>query len=265
MDSVFFLKLALGFVAGSFAVTLTTVIAEKFGSKIGGLIGGTPSTTVVALLFIGIVHSPETAVQATDVIPFVMGYNCLFLVVFVLLSRYGLLAGLGGAFVLWAVFSLATVAIDFCHFGLGLVIFLFFLVFSYFIMEKVFSLPSVSGVRVRFTPLQIAARALFSRLLIGAVIILSKVSGPLIGGMFAVFPALFTSTIVITSISQGVAFTRALIKPLLVSALINVMIYVTAVRYFYPGLGLVLGTIAAFAVAGIGIFASYSFIKKKMT
>jgi len=265
MDTVFFLKLGLGFIAGSIAVTLTTVAAEKFGSKIGGLIGGIPSTSVVALLFIGIVQSPEYVVQATDVIPLVMGYNCIFLVVFVFLSRYGFLAGLGSAFAMWVVFSLATVALDFRRFGIGFAIFLLFFVFSYLILEKGFSLPSISGIRVRFTPLQIAARSLFSGLVIGAVIFLSKVSGPLIGGMFAVFPAVFTSTIVIISFARGVAFTRTLIKPLMVSAMINVMVYVIAVRSFYPDLGLFLGTIAALAISGVSVFATYSFITKKMT
>ena len=87
MDTTFIWKLILSFVAGSIAVTLTTAAAEKFGSKIGGLIGGIPSTSVVALLFIGIVHSPEYVVQATDVIPLMMGCNSLFLVVFVVISR----------------------------------------------------------------------------------------------------------------------------------------------------------------------------------
>jgi len=264
MDSVFFLKLGLGFIAGSVAVTLTTVVAEKFGSKIGGLIGGIPSTSVVALLFIGIVQSPEFVVQATDVIPLVMGYNCLFLVVFVFLSRYGFPAGLGGAFAMWIVFSLAVIVLDFRHFGIGLAIFLIFFVGSYLILEKGFSLPSISGIKIRFTPFQIAARALFSGLVIGGVIFLSKVSGPLIGGLFAVFPAIFTSTIVITSLSRGVAFTRSLIKPLMVSAMINVMAYVIAVRLFYPVWGLVLGTMAALAVSGVSVFTTYSFITKKM-
>jgi len=264
MDTMFFLKLGLSFVVGSTAVTLTTVAAEKFGSKIGGLIGGIPSTSVVALLFIGIVRSPEYVVQATDVIPLVMGYNSLFLVVFVVLSRYGLLTGLGSALAMWFVCSFLTIVFDFRHFGPGLAAFILFFVFSYLILEKGMALPSLSGIKVRFTPLQIAARALFSGLVIAAVVFLSKVGGPLIGGVFAVFPAVFTSTIVITSHARGVAFTRALTKPLLVSAMVNVVVYVFAVRSFYPGLGLFWGTLAALAVTGVSVFASYSFITKKM-
>jgi hypothetical protein len=58
MDASFWIKLFLGFIVGSIWVTLTTVSAERFGSKVGGLIGGLPSTVVIALLFIGLTQSP---------------------------------------------------------------------------------------------------------------------------------------------------------------------------------------------------------------
>ena len=264
MDNVFFLKLCLGFIAGSSVITLTSLAAEKFGSKVGGLIGGIPSTSVVALLFIGIVQSPEYAIQATNVIPLVMGYNSLYLIVFVYLSRYSFMTGMGGALAMWFAFSLLTIALDFRHFSLGLAIGLLLFVYSYFILEKRFRLTAIAGVSVRFTPLQIVGRSLFSGLVISLVIFLSKVSGPLIGGVFAVFPVVFTSTLVITSFSRGVAFARALTKPLLVSAMVNVIVYVIAVRLFYPGLGLILGTISALMVTGVSVYATYSFITKKM-
>jgi len=264
MDNVFFLKLSLGFIVGSSVITLTSLAAEKFGSKVGGLIGGIPSTSVVALLFVGIVQSPEYVIQATNVIPLVMGYNSLYLIVFVYLSRYSFMAGMGGALATWFAFSFLTIALDFHHFGLGLAIGLLLFVYSYFILDKRLRLTAIAGVSVRFTPLQIAARSLFSGLVISSVIFLSKVSGPLIGGVFAVFPAVFTSTLVITSFSRGVAFARALTKPLLVSAMVNVIVYVIAVRSFYPGLGLVPGTISALVVTGVSVYATYSFITKKM-
>jgi hypothetical protein len=53
VDASFWLKLILSFIVGSLWVTLTTLSAERFGSKVGGLIGVLPSTVVIALLFIG--------------------------------------------------------------------------------------------------------------------------------------------------------------------------------------------------------------------
>jgi hypothetical protein len=40
MDPSFWLMLLLGFIVGSLWITLTTISAERFGSKVGGLFGG---------------------------------------------------------------------------------------------------------------------------------------------------------------------------------------------------------------------------------
>ena len=61
MDNSFLIQLFLSFLVGSFWITTITIISEKMGSKIGGLIGGLPTTTLVALLFIGITQSPQAA------------------------------------------------------------------------------------------------------------------------------------------------------------------------------------------------------------
>jgi len=53
-------------------VTLSTIAAERFGSKIGGLIGGLPSTVIVTLFFIGLTQTPQVAASATTIIPLSM-------------------------------------------------------------------------------------------------------------------------------------------------------------------------------------------------
>jgi len=97
MDPAFWLKLSLSFIVGSLWVTLTTMSAERFGSKVGGLIGGLPSTVVIALLFIGFTQSPEVAAQATTVMPLAQGLNGLFVLTFMGLARRGLWQGVVGA------------------------------------------------------------------------------------------------------------------------------------------------------------------------
>ncbi len=80
MIDPFFVRLLLSFVTGFFWITLLTVVAERFGTKIGGAIAGIPATMVVALLFIGITQSAEMASQATTLVPLVVGLNALFTV-----------------------------------------------------------------------------------------------------------------------------------------------------------------------------------------
>ncbi len=59
MGSSFLLKLAISFLTGAAWVTLSTLASERYGSRVGGLIGGMPSTAVVSLLFIGLTQTPQ--------------------------------------------------------------------------------------------------------------------------------------------------------------------------------------------------------------
>src|SRR5579862_5879149 len=82
VDSLFLFKLALTFLVGSLWLTGATILAERFGSKIGGVIAGMPSTIVIALFFIGWTQTPLAASQATVVVPLVMGIDGLFIITY---------------------------------------------------------------------------------------------------------------------------------------------------------------------------------------
>jgi hypothetical protein len=72
-------KLVLGFLVGSFWVVLATLAAEHLGTKVGGIIGGFPSTVAVSLLFLGLVRSPGYVVAATEIFPAASAINGAFI------------------------------------------------------------------------------------------------------------------------------------------------------------------------------------------
>ena len=105
----FFLKVALGFLVGGVWITLTTVAAERLGSRVGGFIGGLPSTVVVALSFIAWTQGVRQAYEATTALPLAFAVNALFLIVYTVCVRRGLVAWfvLQSGVVLWDPSSLA--------------------------------------------------------------------------------------------------------------------------------------------------------------
>jgi hypothetical protein len=265
MTDFFLLKLLLAFVVGSSIVTLSTVAAEKFGSKVGGFIGGLPSTVAITLFFIGFVQTPQVASEATNIIPLVVGFNGLFLVIYAVLARWGFATGFAGALSVWLFLSFLAVILDVQSFWFSLSIFLILLIGSYSFLEKKLRLRSGGKVEVRITPSQIAFRALFSGSIVTAGVYLSKVGGIIWGGILSPFPAVFITTLVITWKSRGVEFSRMITKPLLISGMVNTVVFAAAARYFYLLSGLVLGTILAYAISGISAYGTYVFIKAKMT
>ena len=265
MPDLFYLKLLLAFGVGSFMVTLATVAAERLGSKTGGLIGGLPTMVSITLFFIGLVQTPRIASEATNVIPLVMGFNGLFLVIYAMLAKWSASIGLAGALLTWIFLSSLVVLLDVQSFVFSLLVFVLLLVFSYTILEKKLSLRSTGKLSIRYTPLQIASRALFSGTIVASGVYLSKIGGPIWGGIIAPFPTAYLSTLIIMANSKGLEYSRMITKSLLISGMINVVVYTIAVRYFYLLFGLALGTILALSVSAGSAYGTYVFMKERMT
>src|SRR3990172_7870444 len=113
MIDLFLLKVTLSFIVGAVWLTGAIIIAEKFGSKIGGAIAGLPSTTALALFFIGWTQSPYIASESTGVIPAIIGLDVLFTALYILLSRQKLFISIGVSLLIWFILSLGFVFIGF--------------------------------------------------------------------------------------------------------------------------------------------------------
>lgn len=100
--------------------------------------------------------------------------------------------------------------------------------------------------------------------MVAFVIFISKVAGPIFGGIFAAFPTVFISTLIISYQARGMEFSRAITKPLMVTGMITIVVYSLGVRHFYPGLGLLLGTLAAYAMAMVSAYFTAVFIQRKL-
>jgi hypothetical protein len=265
MDPAFWLKLFLGFLVGSLWITITTISAERYGSKVGGLIGGLPSTVVIALLFIGLTQSPEIAAEATTVMPLAQGLNGLFVLSFMLLIPRGLWLSLVCSLLLWFLQSSLLYLLDIQRFWVSILGWLILLVFCYLASEKWMKVPSQAKYIISYPPTQLVWRALFGGGVIALAIFMGKLGGPLLGGIFGSFPAMFLSTLVITYLAAGPGFSRSVGKSLLISGLINVPLYEIMVRFLYPNVGLALGTTLALLFSlGTG-YITFLFMKKRLS
>jgi uncharacterized membrane protein (GlpM family) len=264
MDASFWLKLAISFIIGSLWVTLTTLSAEKFGSKVGGLIGGLPSTVVIALFFIGLTQSPEVATQATTVMPLAQGLNGLFVITFMLLIPHGLWISLMGSLLIWLIQSSLLYLLDLHQFWISIIGWMALCLFCIILIEKWMKVSSTGSVNVTYPPSQLIWRALFGGSVISLAVFMGKLGGSLLGGIFGSFPAMFLSTLVITSKANGADFSRSVGKSLLVSGLINVPLYEIAVRYLYPSVGLGYGTLIALFIVLVTGYLTYHFMRSQM-
>lgn len=262
-DSLFWLNILSAFIVGGVWITVTTIITDRWGTKLGGFIGGLPSTAAVSFFFIGLSQSPEAVFHATTVFPLTYGFTGIFLVSYALLARRGFLFGLIGSLAIWCILS-ATVAIfHFDNFVASLVIYGLILIVSLCILNVFVTIKSVKSAPVKLSLCQLIARGFFGGCMIGFTVFISKVGGPIFGGIFAAFPAFFISTLYISYQSQGLAFSRTIAKPLLVTGMITIVAYGVAVRYLYPSQGLILGTLFSLLVSALSAYFTYNYLQKK--
>lgn len=262
LDPAFLYKLALSFIVGSIWITSVTIIAERFGSKIGGFIGGLPSTIVVALLFIGITQSNEAASRAAVMIPMVMGINGSFILIYLALVHRGLVKAIATALVVWFIIIFFVVILGLEGFWISLAVWLGALFICIYITERVMHIEHKGGVQVPYTRQQIIIRGLVSGLIISAAVLITKLAGPVVGGIFANFPVIFMSTLYITHRTGGREFSRAVAKTLMLSAMINVGVYSFTAHLAYQVTTLFWGTLISIAVSGLSAAFTYSVIRR---
>ncbi len=265
MEPTFLYNLALSFAVGSAWITLTTVIADRFGSKVGGLLGGFPATVFVALLFIGITQTPYAASEATTVVPVAQGLNGLFIIAYALLVKRGLAWGLAGGLLVWFVLAGVLAAADLRLFWASVAGWAVLVAACYTIVWKLLKIDSRGPQAIQYTLSRVAFRAVLGGSAIAFAVLMGRLGGPTFGGLFATFPAMFISTLVITYRTGGSAFSRAVAKALMVSGMINVALYAMAVRYLYVSLGLAHGTVLALAFSCGTVYLTHVLILNRIS
>lgn len=248
MDTIFILKLLLSFLIGGSWVILSTVFADKFGSKIGGLITGLPSTVIFSLLFLAWTQSPHFAVQATTVSPISFGIGTLFVLSYIILVKKNIWTALIVSFLIWFILAIALVLINFNNYSLSLISYLISFIIFFISVEYILKIKSIKGKKIIFTSKNIFLRGFLSGFIIAIAVIMGKIGGPIFGGIFSGFPAVFTSTMLITYFSQGADFSIATMKSSALS-IVSGVIYSIVVRFTYIPLGILYGTILAIAIS----------------
>lgn len=262
-DQDFLLKLALSFLVGSIWITSITVIAERFGSKIGGFIGGLPSTIVVALIFIGTTQSAMDASRAAVMIPLVMGVNCIFLLVYLALVFRGVTLALIAAFCVWFIVIAIVVVSGVENLWVSFLVWSSALGGGYYMVEHVMNISHAGGIRVPYTRQQIISRGLVSGFIISMAVLIARLSGPVVGGIFSNFPVIFASTLFITHRTGGADFSRAVARTLLISGMVNVGVYSFTAHFAYQFLSLAAGTVLAMSISSFSAYGLYHFIRRQ--
>jgi hypothetical protein len=256
LDSLLLIRLLLAFAVGSIWVAAITVITERKGTT-WGILGGLPSTAAFSLFFIGINQSAAAAVDATVVLPLIFSVSNAFLLLYAVSARKGFVFGLCVSLLVWFVVSALIVCVGFSDYTLFLAVGAAISVLTFLAFRRL-RLPSFEGQGKLYGKKEILIRGAVAGTLVATSVLLSQIGGPILGGVAAAFPAIYTSTIIILKHSKGTEYSRSMTKPLAISGILTVIPYSITVHYLYPTLGVYLGTLLAYmAVTPLAILSYY--------
>ena len=253
MDQVFIIRAVISFFIAGIWIAGVTLLAERLGSKIGGLIGNLPSHLLVSLVFLAMINGADYVVAMIPGIPAGMMLNSVFTLVFVLLLRFGLAAATAGSLLVWLGTAVAAAFIFTDNLVTNIVVYVVVTLAAYGVLERIFVIRAVSTAKKRYSPVQMVLRAVFAGSVVVSVLLLSKLLNPLVLGIFSVFPAVMMITMVILAVNQNREFAQATGKVLILSSS-NIVVFGLAIMLSYPRLGIGWGTVVSFAAAGLWVW-----------
>lgn len=226
----FYLDLLLSFFVGGAWVTLASLTAQSFGGKIGGFVAGLPATSVLAIFFITYTEGAQHGYDLTGVFPLTISVNAIFLAAYALFSRKRFLTGLGASLGVWV---FAQALLFYLHpnrfslvLALGAVVFV-----ASFALANRLRIPDPGTQHVRHGVREIFIRAVSGGAIVVLAMVGSRYGGPVMGGILSAFPATVVATLIITAGYGGRRLTRAMATPMMVSGVINCMVFALVYRH----------------------------------
>ncbi len=253
MSALFLQQLVLSVVVSGIWITMATMVSEKMGTKLGGMIANLPSTILTSLLFIGITQTPQFAAEATVTVPLGMFLSTMFLYVFISLAGKGLAVALAGGLAAWILLALFSSLFQETNRLVWVVLYFAGAIGTYMLAEKVLKIPSMGKIKKRYSISQLLFRALFAGSVVGASVLIARTGSAFWAGLFASFPATMLSTMVILTVSAGPPFARGTGKIMLLAST-NIVIYSFVAGYVFPLTGLWWGTLISYAVSALWVW-----------
>ena len=177
----FLMHLFLAFAVGSLWVTVITIVAEKKGSVLGGILGGLPSTSAFSFFFIGINQSSAAAVQATTVFPLAFGITSAYLFFFAFFAQKGFSRGISISLLLWFAFSGLIVASGLRDFAFSLAGGVAISVLTYYSFTKKLKLQNLKGEARLYRISDVVLRGVGAGSLVLISVLLSQIGGSCAG------------------------------------------------------------------------------------
>ncbi len=255
MNKLFFIQIATSFIVGGAGVAFLSFIAERASSRTAGIVLAFPSTGALGYFFLAWALSPEAVAAVIPATFIPLGLTAMFPVFYTysakavspLLTRKGhqVLVSFLLSTACWFALALPVALFKLSDFALGMIGYALLVLIADFLLHR---RAHTKAPALSYTTGQKIGRAAFVGLIIVIVLVLGKTLDIVWGGIFAMFPAAFSSTLMLLhwyydSNSVSAAAQNAPIGSL------SICVYSIAVMFVFPKFGFLMGTFLAYCAS----------------
>lgn len=203
--------------AGGYLVSVVA-ISERVGPKVGGILAGIPTTTLVATAFITWTEGAQVARTSLILIPTIVVISQIFVLIFLFFPRDNLLvrivaAGLAWLAIAWLVRYTLSGMNFWTSFAISLVGCLSFGYYFHRRFKDGHKAVVPIGGRMH------VIRFITAGTVVALAVLFARILDPFWGGIMSAFPALFAVSLYFLARSHGVEFAKAFSKQLPISIL----------------------------------------------
>jgi hypothetical protein len=188
--------------------------------------------------------------------------DTLFLLVFILTVKSGLIRAVLISLSTWVILAILAQKIHSTNILINIVLYFLIAASSYLFLEYILYIPAQGKSRKKYTTGSFLIRVFFAGTVVAGTTVISSFAGTYWVGLFSTFPAVMLSSMVILTINQGADFARATGKIMILSST-NIIIYALGVSLTYPSLGIIFGTFVSFVMAFLWIMLLHPLVSAR--
>lgn len=255
MNKFFILQLIVSFIVGGGVISLLSFIAEKMSKRIAGIILTFPTTVALGFFFLGWTVSPKAVATVVSASLIPLGLSVLFVAIYAYIAEYfakivknkiwQIIVSFVISIGFWFALAIPVVVLELNRLAVGVAGYTLLVLGAHFLLQrKNYKKP----VTLTYTFDQKICRAIFVGFIVFLVVLLGKTLSPFWGGMFTMFPATFSSLMMILHWYYGPKSLFPTIQKVALGSL-SIFAYTITVMFVFPAYGFIIGTFFAYTVS----------------
>ncbi len=245
---ILYIQLAASFIVGGLVIALQTLLAERVPQKWSGIALTIPTTMGMGLFFIAITKSVADIPEVALIMPAGIIPSYTFVLIFSYLVRYGLWRALLPTYLVWGALSYTLISFPPTSYFESTFIYCLPLILILYLLTK----KPKKSIKLKSFPINkkhVLMRALIGGTIIFLATLLAKIAGNHWGGLFALFPAAFSSTFIIYYYLQGPEVIPQVVRSIFWPGPIGFIIFGYIASITFPEYGIWIGLLSSYAGA----------------